>query len=155
VPGPSAQYSVVTFWASVRLEVSRRALSIWSCQAPKPTITRWLCAAKVGASLSMQLELPLAGVRPVTALCNMNRGLAAGPHLQHRRHARPRRGEHREERISLSVHFLGPVSGQTGPDERVMVGKHPRVDASRRRRSNAVEPSMSVNRNVKVSTGKQ
>jgi hypothetical protein len=25
VPGPSAQYSAVTFWASVRLEVSRRA----------------------------------------------------------------------------------------------------------------------------------
>ena len=49
-------------------------------------------------------------------------------HLQHRRHARPRRGEHREERISLGIDFPAAVGGQHRPDERVVVGQHLRVD---------------------------
>jgi hypothetical protein len=35
----------------------------------------------------------------------------------------------REERISLGIDFLAAVSGQTRPDQRVMVGKHLRVAA--------------------------
>jgi hypothetical protein len=37
--------------------------------------------------------------------------------------AGPRRREHGEERVTLGVHFLAVVSGQTGPDERVMIGQ--------------------------------
>ena len=48
-------------------------------------------------------------------------------HLQHRRHARPRRGEHREKRIPLRVHFAAVIRGQSRPDQRVMPGKHLRV----------------------------
>ena len=63
--------------------------------------------------------------------------LPAGPgmcldgllHLHHRRHARPRRGEHGEERVSLGVRFPAAVSGQSRPDQRVMVGQYLRVDA--------------------------
>ena len=48
-----------------------------------------------------------------------------GPlHLQHRRHARPRRGEHREECIPLGIDFPAAVTGQTRPDQRMMTGKH-------------------------------
>ena len=47
---------------------------------------------------------------------------------QHRRHARPRRGEHREERIPLRVHLAAVVRGQRRPDQRVMPGQHLRVN---------------------------
>jgi hypothetical protein len=43
--------------------------------------------------------------------------------FQHRRHARPRRGEHREERIALGIDLPAVMSGKTRPDQPVMVGK--------------------------------
>ena len=49
-------------------------------------------------------------------------------HLQHRRHARPRRGEHREERIPLRIHLPALMRGQRRPDQRVMTGQHLRVN---------------------------
>ena len=48
-------------------------------------------------------------------------------HLQHRRQAPPRRGEHREERIPLRVHLAAVVRGQRRPDQRMMTGQHLRV----------------------------
>jgi hypothetical protein len=48
-------------------------------------------------------------------------------HLQHRRHAGPRRGEHREERIPLRIHLAAVVRGQRRPDQRMMPGQHLRV----------------------------
>ena len=48
-------------------------------------------------------------------------------HLKYRRHAPPRRGEHREERISLRIDFAAVVRGQRRPDQRVMPGQHLRV----------------------------
>ncbi len=62
---------------------------------------------------------------PVPARPRMGRkGLL---HLQHRRHAPARRGEHREERIPLRVHLAAVVRGQRRPDQRLMAGEHPRV----------------------------
>jgi hypothetical protein len=63
--------------------------------------------------------------------------LPAGPgmdpdrllHLQHRRHTRPRRGEHGKERIPLRIDFRAAVRGQRRPDQRVMPSQHLRVDA--------------------------
>jgi hypothetical protein len=49
-------------------------------------------------------------------------------HLQHRRHARPRRGEHGEEPVPHGVHLAAVVRGQGRPDQRVMPGQHLRVD---------------------------
>jgi hypothetical protein len=48
-------------------------------------------------------------------------------HLQHRRHAPPRRGEHREERIPLRIDLAAAVGGQRRPDQRMMAGQHLRV----------------------------
>ena len=48
-------------------------------------------------------------------------------HLQHRRHARPRRGEHGEERIPLRIDLAAVVRGQRRPDQRMMPGQHLRV----------------------------
>jgi hypothetical protein len=73
-------------------------------------------------------------------------------HLQRRGRARPRRGEHREERIPLRIDLDAAVRGQRRPDHRVMPGQHLRVDVVPQPPSSAVEPSMSVNKNVRVST---
>jgi len=48
--------------------------------------------------------------------------------LQHRRHAPPWRGEHREERIPLRIDLAAVVRGQRRPDQRVMPGQHLRVN---------------------------
>jgi hypothetical protein len=48
-------------------------------------------------------------------------------HLDRRRRARARRGEHRKESIPLRVDLLPTVSCDTGPDQPVMVGEDARV----------------------------
>ena len=48
-------------------------------------------------------------------------------HLQHRRHARPRRGKHREEPVPLGIYLPAAVPGQRRPDQRMMDAQHPRV----------------------------
>ena len=73
-------------------------------------------------------------------------------HVQHRRRARSRRGEHGEEPVSQGVRFGAAVGGESRPDQRMVVVKYLLVGACPMRRSRAVEPSMSVNRNVRVST---
>ena len=80
-------------------------------------------------------------------------GLQGALHVYHRRHAGRWRGEHGKKRVPLGVHLLAVMGGQSGADQRVMVCQHPAVHRfPPRRRSSAVEPSMSVNRNVRVST---
>jgi hypothetical protein len=49
-------------------------------------------------------------------------------HFQRRRHASPRRGERREERIPLRIDLPTVVRGQRRPDQRMMTGQHLRVD---------------------------
>jgi len=45
-------------------------------------------------------------------------------HLQRRRRARPRRGEHREEPGPGGIHLRAAVSGQRRPDQLVMAGQN-------------------------------
>ena len=54
-------------------------------------------------------------------------GLDGPLHLHRRGHGRARGGEHGEERVALGVHFLAVVSGQAGPDKRLMLGEDLRV----------------------------
>ena len=61
-------------------------------------------------------------------------------------------GEYCEERIPLCVHLAAVVHGQRRPDQRLMTGQHLRVIVFPSRPSSAVEPSMSVNKSVRVST---
>jgi len=48
-------------------------------------------------------------------------------HLQHCRHARPRRGKHREEPVPLGIYLPAAVLRQCRPDQCMMDGQHPRV----------------------------
>jgi hypothetical protein len=50
-------------------------------------------------------------------------------HFQRRRHARPRRGEHREEPVPGGIHLLALVLGQSRPDQPMMVSQNPRIHA--------------------------
>jgi hypothetical protein len=77
-----------------------------------------------------------------------------GPlHLQHSGHARPRRGEHREKPIPLVIDFLAVMSSKPRPDQRVVAGQQLRVEAFSQPPDQGRRASMSVNKNVKVSTG--
>jgi hypothetical protein len=48
-------------------------------------------------------------------------GLQGLLQLDHRRHARRRRGEHREERVALRIDVAAAVRGQPRPDDPVVV----------------------------------
>jgi hypothetical protein len=52
-------------------------------------------------------------------------GLQGLLQLDHRRHARRRRGEHREERVALRIDFAAAVRGQPRPDDPVVVAPQP------------------------------
>ena len=51
-------------------------------------------------------------------------GLQGLLHLQHRRYARRRGGEHREKGVPLRIDLPAAVTGKPRPDDRVVVGQH-------------------------------
>ena len=68
------------------------------------TLIRSGLAAHDGTEVDTHPHPDLLPARPPMALKSLL-------HLQHRRHARSRRGEHREERIPLRVHLAAVVRG--------------------------------------------